>query len=660
MKKMTLLLLLASFTLVGCKTGSSKKDPEPKEKYVDVLPDKTESGIILHTFGWSFNQIKENLPSIVDAGYKAVQTMPVQQPKSGGADWTFFYQPVSFTVANNSPIGNKQDLISLCDEAKKYDVDIIVDVVFNHLATNGGKDSGGYPVVDEEVDLYEPYIYQHQDETFHHNKNATGSGAITQYYPYGNLPDLNTANAHVQERALSFLKECIDCGVDGFRFDAVKHIETSKDPDYPSYFWENTLVKAEEYYKQLNNNKELYAYGEILNEVGGGRDLSFYTDLMHVTDNSYIGGVSTAVLTSKQGQKAVDTKYGKETTAKNIVTWVESHDTYAEEDAHTGVKKMMRMWAIVASRQDTTNLFFARPREGVSKIPMGEIGTTDYEDEHFAVVNRFHNRFINTQEYQNAQNTSFYINERYSDNDAGAVIVDLALKGKGDFTFTHLKDGTYYEQITAKEVVIKDSKASIDFDAIGVAVLTDTNNKVRPTIIVDKMSQKYVSSITVNIAITNATEMSYQIDNGNKVSFNGSAKVTIGTSAAFGTKTTLKVNYTNGEYSAERTYTYEKLEVIEGKFCVLNLNEKYLTDYELYIWSWSPSKYSRDYTWNADKHILIIDKASTYTGFLLVIFEKGVTPAKADEWSAPLKQTADIDPKAGFYDATYFQKEVKR
>ena len=659
MKKTTLLLLLASLTLVGCKFGSGKNQSseEKKEKYVDVLPTQTESGVILHAFGWSFNQIKESLPSIVDAGYKAVQTMPVQQPKSGGADWTFFYQPVSFSVANSSPIGNKQDLTDLCTEAEKVGVDIIVDIVFNHLATNGGKDDAGYPVVDEEVDQYEHYIYANQNECFHHNKTATGSGAITQYYPYGNLPDLNTANSHVQERAYSLLKECIDCGVDGFRFDAAKHIETSKDPDYPSDFWDNTLVKAQKYYRDLHN-RELYAYGEILNEVGGNRELSYYTDMMHVTDNSYIGGISTAVLTSKQGQKAVDTAYSRDTDVKNLVTWVESHDTYADEDAHTGNKKLMRMWAIVAGRKDATNLFFARPREGVSKIPMGEIGSTDYEDEHFAVVNRFHNRFIGANEYQNAQNTNFYINERYSDKDAGAIIVDLALKGKGDFSFTHLKDGTYYDQITAKEVVISGGHAHIDFDSVGVAVLTDTNNKIRPTITVDKKSQKYVSSIAVNISITNATTMSYQIDNGNEVSFTDKVKVTIGSSAKAGDKTVLKVNYSNGEYSTSRTYTYEKLEVIEGKFNVLNLNEAYLTDYELYIWSWSPSRYSRDYTWNADKHILIIDKASTYTGFLLVIFEKGKAPAKNDEWSAPLKQTGDIDPSAGFFDATYFQ-EVK-
>ena len=658
MKKISLLLLLTSLALTGCKFGSKSNDSsseeEKKERYVDVLPEKTESGVILHAFGWSFNQIKESLPSIVDAGYKAVQTMPVQQPKSGGADWTFFYQPVSFTVATNSPIGNKQDLTALCEEAEKVGVDIICDIVFNHMATNGDKDGAGYPVVDEEVETYEPYIYNNQDECFHHNKTATGSGAVTQYYPYGNLPDLNTANAHVQDRAYALLKECIDCGVDGFRFDAVKHIETSKDPDYPSDFWNNTLVKAEKYYQEKNNGKSLYAYGELLNDVDGGRALSLYTELMHVTDNSYIGGVSTAVLTSKNAQKIVDTQYSRDTDVKNIVTWVESHDTYADEDAHTGNKKLMRMWAVVAGRKDATNLFFARPRDGVSKIPMGEIGSTDYEDEHFAAVNRFHNRFIGADEYQNAQNTNFYVNERYNETSAGAIVVDLALKGQSEISFSHLKDGKYYDQITAKEVVVENGKAIIEFDSIGVAVLTDTNNKVRPTLTIDKRSQKYVSSITVNVTVTNATSSTYKIDDGEEIAFDGSKKLTLGKDAKTGSKTTLVIKYSNGEYETSRTFVYEKLEVIEGKFCVLNLNKDYLTNYELYIWSWSPSKYSQDYTWNEEKQILTIDKASSYTGFLLVIFEKDHVPAKTDKWESPIKQTGDIDPTAGFYDATYF------
>lgn len=652
MKKVSILLLLSAFFLSSCNGNSNSS------KYVDKLPDNVEQGIILHAFGWSFSQIKENLPAINDAGYKAVQTMPIQQPKSGGADWTFFYQPVSFSIATSSPIGDKDDLKDLCDEAEKYDIDIIVDIVFNHMATDGGTDGDGLPSVDSEVETYEPYIYQNQDVCFHHSKSSSlsGSAAVTQVYPYGGLPDLNTSNEYVQQRCLSLLKECIDVGVDGFRFDAAKHIETPDDPDSPSDFWANTLEVAKEYYNK-KTNKDLYAYGEILNSVDGGRDISVYTKFMHVTDNSYIGaGVSNAVLLSAHNASlAVNAAYGKNTDVTNLVTWAESHDTYTDESSHSGMKKVMREWAIVASRKDTTCLFFTRPNEDATKISIPDVGTNYFEDENIGVINRFHNRFIGAEEYQNAQDTTFYINERYSDSDAGAVIVDLALKKSGTISFTNLKDGTYYDQITANKVVIKNGQANIEFSDIGYAVLTKTNNKIRPTISINKKSQKYYRAFDVKIEIANGTSMSYIIDNGNEVSFTDSVTIKIGENTSVGDITTLVVKYSNGEYETSRTYQYEKVYIIEDVFNVINLKENYLTDYELYIWSWtSSSKYSQDYTWNDEHDILIIDNASSYKGFLLVIFKKDYVPAKTDTWESPLKQTGDIDPSADFYDAINF------
>lgn len=653
MKKIFFLSLMSLLVFSGCT-----KKSDDTNRYVDKLPDKVEQGIILHAFGWSFKQIREYLPSIKDSGYKAVQTMPVQQPKSGGASWMFFYQPVSFNIATTSPLGSKQDLKDLCDAAEGYGIDIIVDVVFNHMATDGTYDSMGLPTVDAEVNTYEPYIYQHQDVCFHHVKNITGPGAVTQVYAYGGgLPDLNTGNSYIQEKAAGFLKECIDVGVDGFRFDAAKHIETPQDSEYASEFWPNTLGVAQEYYKQKNNGKELYAYGEILDDVDGGRELSTYTDLMHITDNGYVGaGVSNAVLLSQhKASLAVEAQYGKNSSPINLVTWAESHDTFASESSHSGMKKVMRVWAIIASRKNTTSLFFARPDEDSFNFIMGNVATTYFEDEHVGTVNRFHNRFIGAEEYQSAQNEKFYVNERYSDTDAGAIVVDLALAGQTNITFSHLPDGSYYDQVTSREVKVSEGKADITFDGVGIAVLTKTNNKIRPTIDVDKKSQKYYAPFNVKVKIDNATNCTYQLDNGSEVAFTDNASIRIGEGKNPGDVTKLTIKFTNGEYESSRIYEYEKVYVIEGSFNIIGLKESYLTDYELYIWSWTnTSKYSQDYTWNDEHKILLINNADRYTGFLLVLFNKGHVPAKMDTWESPLKQTSDINPKDGFYDAINF------
>ena len=654
-----LLVFLLPFLLVSCAHNEQEGNEEiqPGDGYVDVLPTSNDEGIILHAFNWKFEDIKNNLEAIKNAGYKMIQTSPVQQPKSGGARWEFFYQPVSFSIADASPLGSKQDLKNLCDAAEEKGISIICDIVFNHLATDGGKDINGLPTIDPEIENYEPYIYTHQDECFHHYKasDVSGSGNVTMYYT--GLPDLNTANQTVQERALSLLKECIDVGVDGFRFDAAKHIETPEDPNYPSNFWVNTLEAAKTYYHE-KTNQELFAYGEILNDVDGGRNISLYTKYMKVTDNGYIGsGVfNAAALRAKDASLAVNAEYGKKP-ANQIVTWVESHDTFAEDGyKYLGLdeQRLARMWAVVASRKDTNSLFFARTDASLS---VAQVSSYEFEKEYIGAVNRFHNRFIGAEEYQNAQEEHFYINERYSDSDAGAIIVDLALEGSKKLSFTHLPDGYYFDQLTGKQIHIKKGKATINFDATGICVLTKTNNAPRASIIASKYGGKYYQPFELVITVTNAKESYYQIDNGEKVSFNNEAKINIGQNKNAEDITKVYVYATNGEFESTKTFEFEKLFLVDGYFNIINFNKSYLTDYTLYLWTWTgnASSYTQTYTWNEEHQILLVSDVSDKTGFLLALFEQGHTISNVKVWQTPLKQTADINPNTmEYFDASTF------
>ena len=654
-----LVIFLLPLLLIGCAKNNQEgsEERQPGDDYVDVLPASNDEAIILHAFNWKYEDIKNNLEAIKNAGYKMVQTSPVQQPKSGGARWEFFYQPVSFSIGEASPLGNKQDLKELCDAAEEKGISIICDIVFNHLATDGGKDADGLPTIDPEIETYEPYIYTHQDECFHHYKGSelSGSGSVTQFY--SGLPDLNTANEKVQERALSLLKECIDVGVDGFRFDAAKHIETPEDPSYASNFWVNTLEAAKTYYHE-KTNQDLFTYGEILNDVDGGRPLSIYTKYMKVTDNGYIGsGVfNAAALRAKDASLAVNAEYGKKPVDK-IVTWVESHDTFAEDGyKYLGLdeERLARMWAIVASRKGTNSLFFARTDASLS---VGQISSYEFERELIGAVNRFHNRFIDAEEYQNAQEEHFYINERYSDSDQGAIIIDLALEGSKKLSFTHLPDGYYFDQITGNQVHIKKGKAQIDFDNAGICVLTKTNNAPRASITASKYGGKYFKPFELTINVNNATESYYQIDDGEKVSFTEQAKIAIGQNKNAEDITKVYVYATNGEFATTKTFEFEKLFLIEGYFNIINFNSAYLTDYTLYLWTWTgnASSYTQTYSWNEEHQLLLVSDVNDKTGFLLALFEKGHTISNTKAWQTPLKQTADIYPNTmEYFDASTF------
>lgn len=653
--------LAIAFSLFASGCGNSPEAPveEDPDGYVDNLNLKGVDGNILQAFCWKFSDIKNNLPAIKDAGFKVVQTSPVQEPKNGGPSWWSYYQPISFTVAKNSGLGTIEELTSLCEEAEKYGIKIIADIVFNHLANinDDELEPDGTPKVLPDVANYEPYIYEHRNDsgetaTFHHNPNAKGSGAITQVYSFGKLPDLNTANPYVQERSLALLKECIDLGIDGFRFDAAKHIETPSDEQYPSDFWPNVLGAAKEYYQE-KTGEELIAYGEILNDVDGGRSIDFYTPYMKVTDNSYISNISSASV-SGNAQKAVEAEYGKNTDPSNLVTWAESHDTYSESKSHLGNKYIARQYAVLASRKDSVAMFLARPDD---KGTVGHVESYYYEDLIVGAINRFHNRFIGYKENQIAED-NIYINERYltEEDPVGAMVVSMNGKCIKEVTFTKLGTGVYYDQITGTPITVRNNKAEIEFDGTGVVILTKSKNIARPYVELDNRGATFAGSLEVKITTKNTTSVSYQINDEKPVTVTTKkVNVTLGDIKDKDGRIKLSIKAVNEEFEAERIYYYRYVDLIPGYFNVVNINPTYFENNEIYIWCWSTGQAGR---WQKDyivrDNVLLIDlKTVNYTSFLLGLFAKDYVIENVNKWdSHVISQTADIDISSGLYDAS--------
>ena len=111
-----------------------------------------QGGTILHAWCWSFNTIKDNMKDIAEAGYTAVQTSPVSTcvvGENGGMQifgkgkWYYHYQPTIHRIGNYQ-LGSRDEFITMCQEAHKYGVKIIVDAVLNHCTSN-------YNLIDENV-----------------------------------------------------------------------------------------------------------------------------------------------------------------------------------------------------------------------------------------------------------------------------------------------------------------------------------------------------------------------------------------------------------------------------------------------------------------------------------------------------------------------------
>jgi alpha-amylase len=625
--------------------------PAP-DGYIDTLPSDTKDGNIFHAFCWTFNQIKEKLPDLYNAGFKSIQTSPVQQPKSSGSSWWAYYQPLSLSIADNSKLGTKAELQSLCEEADKYGISIIADIVFNHLAniSDSEVESDGTPKVFPGVATYEPYIYEHRNDannpTFHHNMGSY----LTQYYPYGGLPDLNTANPYVQERCLDLLKECIDVGIDGFRFDAAKHIETPDDPQYASDFWPNTLGVAKTYYKS-KTGKDLYAYGEILNGADGGRDITVYTKLMDVTDNSYGAYVYNNL--SGNANCGIENNF-KGTTNDKVVNWVESHDTFAESSTHYDDEYILRGYAMIASRKDSRSLYLSRTD---ANLTVGQVYDYIFEDPTLGAVNKFHNRFVGAEEKLYA-NTSVYVNQRYNNNQAGAVIVDLKRTGKIAVSLDKLGTGVYYDQVTGEQHIVRNGHLVLDMPESSIVVLTKSQNLPMPSIDISNRGGVFVGDLTVNIKVTNGNGKYYVNDNPTPVSFGTETNVSLGALVDANNEVTLRVAASNDQHSVERTYKYKKAKIIEGYFNVLNISQDRFDNYELYMWSWAKGAsghWSKNYT--IQDGILLVDaKTLNLEGFIIAVFPKNYVISNPNAWDSNcLSQTTDISAnilEQGYYDAS--------
>ncbi len=663
-----LLLAAALFLgLVGCGRVKDSPVQEPPaeardfpDSYVDALPERAEDGLTLHAFNWTYNEVRENLEGIRNAGFKNVLLMPVQQPKGGGAEWWAFYQPLSFSIGESSSLGSKDDLIALCDEAEKYGICILADVVVNHMANidDDHKEADGTPVVYPGVADYEPTIYLNRNEdvdgtglTFHHNRSARGSGADTQFYAWGNLPDLDTSNPYVQERVLSLLKECIDAGIDGFRFDAAKHVETASDPDYPSDFWENTLEQAKLYYRE-KTGADLYVYGEILNSPSG-RSLSNYTRYMRITDDGFAAQFKN-VFSAKDPSKILEAAL-KTPDASELIAWVESHDEYVTSNTHYSDVRVAKYWSVIAAKKDLGGLYLARP---TAELTVGQIGSYAFESEYVAVSNRFHNRFHAADSFESVSG-SCYVNEKIAPDDQGALVLNVGEFEDGQVfsvALPHLEDGNYYDALTGEKVTVVSHTADMRFDPTGIAILTRSKD-THPQFDISERGCSYAGSKTVTLTARNCDEACYFFNGDSSVTYpvDGTASICLEEHAVDG-KTELNIVFRKGVNVLERSFLYQQIPLLEGGFNVINLAEEYLTgEYELYIWSWSPGVWSRDY--EIRDGVMLVDTAGM-TGFLIAVFEKGYEIPDPNNWdSHVLKQSGDISGeilKSGFCDMAGF------
>lgn len=497
------------------------------------LADNIQDGVILHCFDWKYNDIKAELPNIAASGFTTVQTSPAQVGAGSGV-WYWLYQPLGFYVGSNA-VGTKDELASLCSEADKYGIKVVVDVVANHLA-------GDHSNIQSDL----------KDSQYWHNHGDVKSYSDRYEVTHGDIgmADINSENSYVQQAVAKYVKELKDLGVDGIRWDAAKHIAL---PSEGCDFWPAVTKEG------------LYNYGEILvgpddRETGNEGLMKEYTNYMTVTDSSY-GKTLREAFNSGNVPTAYGNWSARGISNNKLIYWGESHDTWCNNKDWGYSNEMSqnvidRAYAVAASRNQVTALYYSRPSSpNKDSIIGGQKGSTHFTSKEVAAVNHFHNAMIGQKDYYTTGGGCAVVSR-----EKGAVIV----KGSGSGSVSvpngggTTAPGEYTDEITGNKFTVTSTTISGEIGSTGIAVVY--NAKIEPTATITPGSQKFkTDTLDLTIGLKNATSGTYQVGSDAAKTYTADTKITIGSDMQPGDSVTIKLTATDGkETTGPNTYTYTK------------------------------------------------------------------------------------------------------
>ena len=499
------------------------------------LKDNIQDGVILHCFDWTLADIQEEIPNIAKAGFTAVQTSPVHERAGKGSVWYDVYRPYDFKIGNG--LGTEADLKALCAKAHEYGVKVIVDVVANHT------DYGN--VAERLLDLSLYHQLGHGIDW--HNRNDVTHGEI-------GMKDLDTNNPTVQAIIKQYIQDLKACGVDGVRWDAIKHIGLPSEGDS---FMKNVV------------DQEMYNYGEILDNTGGNDNVLFpeYQTYMSITDNGYGNGFANSFAGGSINESVGNFNQRNAKTEK-LVYWGESHDTYANDGGESKNKSQNvidRAYAVVAGNNGATALYFSRPfQKDKGAIKFGDKGSVHFKDAEVAQVNHMHNVCAGEPNYY-VKGNGVCAQVRKS----GAIIVlgsgsdrDVTVaNGAGDGKW--LKSGTYKDMVGGGAFTVNASTISGHVGESGIAVIYNAGSIVLPPEVVFNPADGTAfsdESLTVTATPLNAVSAWIQVNDGAKQDFTAAKQFTVGADVAYGKNVTITWGATDKDGKTETgSVTYKKV-----------------------------------------------------------------------------------------------------
>jgi alpha-amylase len=217
---------------------------------------------IFHAFDQNFSEVEGFVCDLAGQGYSHVQIAPAQ--KSNPTDqWWGRYQPVDYSVIEGK--GSEADLKRLIKKAHGCGIKVIADVVFNHMANMDTFKDLNFPGI--------PAANFHPKCDINYNDGNRDSEVNCWL---GGLPDLDQSKAVVATAQKKHLIKLLTLGIDGFRFDAAKHMPADVLKKYMDYIDQQSHGNSWNYLEVIEDSD---TKAEDYNSVAAVTDFVLYRSM---------------------------------------------------------------------------------------------------------------------------------------------------------------------------------------------------------------------------------------------------------------------------------------------------------------------------------------------------------------------------------------------
>ncbi len=245
---------------------------------------------MIHLKGWRWQDITNNMQAISSAGYTAIMISPHTATCGGG--FSDGYDPSDFT-SFTSRFGDAGQLAWMIQTAHNFNIDVYADMVLNHMcATNFS-----YP------------RFSWNDFHHHGGINDWNNQWELENHDLFGLNDLAHESSYVRSELYNFVVATNNLGMDGYRWDAVKHA--------PLWFWRDHIVNNTNAWGKLSFGEVFSSdIGYLQQYVDAGMAVTDYALYYTMLDAFRFGGDLSQL--DGAGYAAVN--------GPRAITFVENHD----------------------------------------------------------------------------------------------------------------------------------------------------------------------------------------------------------------------------------------------------------------------------------------------------------------------------------------------